>query len=109
MEKEFNVNCRKLMYEVFGKKRNSKDIEKLLNGANINYIKSKVPNHNGEFLFIKESDVDIFINYLKLSKTEKYEKTCQVKYGVNNISQVQSIIDKKKETFNIKNHSKEKH
>ena len=100
MEKEFNVNCRKLMYEVFGKKRNSKDIEKLLNGANINYIKSKVPNHNGEFLFIKESDVDIFINYLKLSKTEKYEKTCQVKYGVNNISQVQSIIDKKKETFN---------
>ena len=24
MEKEFNVNCRKLMYEVFGKKRNSK-------------------------------------------------------------------------------------
>ena len=100
MGKEFNVNCRKLMYEVFGKKRNSKDIEKLLNGANINYIKSKVPNHNGEFLFIKESDVDIFINYLKLSKTEKYEKTCQVKYGVNNISQVQSIIDKKKETFN---------
>lgn len=100
MEKEFNVNCRKLIYEVFGKKRNSKDIEKLLNGANINYIKSKVPNHNGEFLFIKESDVDIFINYLKLSKTEKYEKTCQVKYGVNNISQVQSIINKKKETFN---------
>ena len=59
-----------------------------------------MPNHNGEFLFIKESDVDIFINYLKLSKTEKYEKTCQVKYGVNNISQVQSIINKKKETFN---------
>lgn len=35
MEKEFNVNCRKLMYEVFGKKRNSKDIEKLLNGENV--------------------------------------------------------------------------
>lgn len=100
MEKEFNVNCRKLMYEVFGKKRNSKNIEKLLNGAKIDYIKLNVSNHRGKFLFIKEFDVENFINYLKLSKTEKCEKTCQEKYGVNNISQVQNIINKKKETFN---------
>ena len=99
MEKEFNINCRKLINDVLGKKRNSKSIEKLLNGAKIDYIKLNVPNHRGKFLFIKKSDVENFINYLKLSKTEKYEKTCRAKYGVNNISQVQSIIDKKKETF----------
>lgn len=108
MKDEFIVNCRKLILDTLGTKRNSKDIEKALISADVEYIKSDISTHRGTFLFIKEKDIEKFINYLKLSKTEKYERTCNVKYGVNNISQIQSVIDKKRKTFdkNRKFHKK---
>ena len=99
MKDEFIVNCRKLILDTLGTKRNSKDIEKALISADVEYIKSDISAHRGTFLFIKEKDIEKFTNYLKLSKTEKYERTCNVKYGVNNISQIQSVIDKKRKTF----------
>lgn len=60
-------------------------------------LKNGIKHGKGTY-YPPETVINI-INYLKLSKTEKYKMTCQRRYGVDNVSQLKEIQNKKSKTM----------